>query len=258
NNPLRFIDPTGHRECEGTGNCAPAPRPPRPPSGQNTPSPSQPRNNIPRGAYRPNRYLSPYPGLPKNKPGSTRTFDPPFNLDEGAITSWHDLTSHIGNDWAIAEGTSLFASTAGLVVVVVDCAVDPSCEGQYKNTGAEANGGYGTLIIIEYGYTALSDEVRDAYDLTEEDSLYVIYAHLSSIDVGWGDAVEAGIQIGESGNTGNSSNPHLHLEIRTGTSGQLWSPSLCTAACRPGADERVYPIWRDDLTAVNPLDVWGD
>ena len=43
---------------------------------------------------------------------------------------------------------------------------------------------------------------------------WVIYAHLSELDVKPGDKVVKGQKIGKSGNTGNSSGPHLHFEMR--------------------------------------------
>jgi murein DD-endopeptidase MepM/ murein hydrolase activator NlpD len=43
---------------------------------------------------------------------------------------------------------------------------------------------------------------------------WVIYAHLSKALVKAGDKVTKGQHIGESGNTGNSSGPHLHFEMR--------------------------------------------
>ena len=58
------------------------------------------------------------------------------------------------------------------------------------------NQGYGNLVIVENG------EYR------------TYYAHLSSIPVSVGDPVKAGTTIGLSGNTGNSTGPHLHYEIR--------------------------------------------
>lgn len=44
---------------------------------------------------------------------------------------------------------------------------------------------------------------------------WVIYAHLSKALVKPGDMVVKGQHIGESGNSGNSSGPHLHFEYRS-------------------------------------------
>ena len=46
------------------------------------------------------------------------------------------------------------------------------------------------------------------------DGGWVIYAHLNAVRCKPGQRVTAGQIIGESGNSGNSSGPHLHFEMR--------------------------------------------
>ena len=56
---------------------------------------------------------------------------------------------------------------------------------------------YGNLIVIDHG---------NGYE--------TFYAHLSGINVYPGQVVTQGQFIGSTGNTGRSSGPHIHLEIR--------------------------------------------
>jgi murein DD-endopeptidase MepM/ murein hydrolase activator NlpD len=88
-------------------------------------------------------------------------------------------SGHNGLDIAIPVGTPIQTTMDGTVV----------------HAGWN-NQGYGNLVIVENG------EYR------------TYYAHLSSIPVSVGDPVKAGTTIGLSGNTGNSTGPHLHYEIR--------------------------------------------
>ncbi|MDF6043137.1 M23 family metallopeptidase [Streptomyces sp. JH14] len=91
---------------------------------------------------------------------------------------------HSGQDFAVPIGTKVEAAHAGVVVK------------------AGPNGGgdgpaYGNAIVIKHG-----------------NGMYSQYAHLSKIDVHIGQTVQKGQKIALSGNTGNSSGPHLHFEIR--------------------------------------------
>ncbi|MEU9031719.1 M23 family metallopeptidase [Streptomyces sp. NPDC048383] len=92
---------------------------------------------------------------------------------------------HSGQDFAVPVGTPVSAAAAGTVVK------------------AGPNGGgdgpaYGNAIVIKHA-----------------NNKYSQYAHLSKIQVRIGQKVGADQRIALSGNTGNSSGPHLHFEIRT-------------------------------------------
>lgn len=79
--------------------------------------------------------------------------------------------------------------------IVVGTPVEATMDGKVSYAGWN-NQGYGNLVIVENG------------------DYKTYYAHLSSIPVSVGDSVAAGTTIGLSGNTGNSTGPHLHYEIR--------------------------------------------
>lgn len=86
---------------------------------------------------------------------------------------------HNGIDFDVPIGTPVHAAAMGLVYFVGD------------------QEGPGTLIILEHA-----------------DGYYTAYGHLSKTLVHVGQFVEMGQPIAESGNTGISSGPHLHFEVR--------------------------------------------
>ncbi|MBC9717956.1 M23 family metallopeptidase [Streptomyces sp. TRM66268-LWL] len=92
---------------------------------------------------------------------------------------------HSGQDFAVPIGTPVDAVHAGTVV-------------KAGPNGAGDGPAYGNAIVIKH-----------------DNGKYSQYAHLSKIQVRIGQHVNTGQQIALSGNTGNSSGPHLHFEIRT-------------------------------------------
>lgn len=71
---------------------------------------------------------------------------------------------------------------------------------------------------------------------------WVIYAHLSKATVKAGDVVKEGQAVGKSGNTGNSSGPHLHFEMRDNvrwSAGKDLDPSALIGTKKPSVVKSV-------------------
>lgn len=88
---------------------------------------------------------------------------------------------HKGIDWSCSIGTAVRASCGGTVV------------------SAGWVNGYGNCVMLRHS-----------------DGKQTRYAHLSKILVSSGQSVRQGEKIALSGNTGNSTGPHLHFEILVG------------------------------------------
>lgn len=114
---------------------------------------------------------------------------------EGSLPGRHDHTKTDCVDIATAEGTLVYAITDGVITVVDDTVKD-------NRPGSTGNAFAGTYIVLKFN--------QDNTDY------YVTYMHLSEINVKEKQTVAAGQVIGKSGNTGNSSGPHLHIQIRKG------------------------------------------
>ena len=72
-------------------------------------------------------------------------------------------------------------------------------------------------FVIEKGFDYGSQD-REGWGnyvkIKDEDGNIHIYAHMSSYDVKWGEAISAGQVIGAVGHTGlNSCRPHLHYQV---------------------------------------------
>jgi len=86
---------------------------------------------------------------------------------------------HDGHDFSVPTGTDVYSSANGRVI-----------KSQYL-------GSFGNYVEIDHG-----------------NGYITVYGHLSSREVRRGEKVLRGQKIGEVGNTGRSTAPHLHYEIR--------------------------------------------
>ncbi|KQY64648.1 MULTISPECIES: M23 family metallopeptidase [unclassified Nocardioides] len=90
-------------------------------------------------------------------------------------------STHTGLDFAAPVGTPIMSVTNGTV------------------TSAEYAGAYGNQIIV-----------------TTDDGEELWYCHMNEFAVAVGDTVRAGDVVGYVGVTGNTTGPHMHLEVRPG------------------------------------------
>lgn len=77
---------------------------------------------------------------------------------------------------------------------------------------------FGRMVIIETPKELLSKEMISVFGIGEEESLYILYAHMSIASplVVLGSRVQPCQTLGYVGRTGNTDAPHLHLETRVG------------------------------------------
>ena len=96
-------------------------------------------------------------------------------------------SSHTGLDIATSTGTPIAAAASGTV------------------TFSGYKGSYGNMLVISHG-----------------NGVQTYYGHCSKLYVSAGTQVSQGQIIGAVGSTGNSTGPHLHLEVRV--NGQSYNP----------------------------------
>lgn len=117
------------------------------------------------------------------KPTTSKTF-----ASRGSLPTSGTITSKYGKRWGKQHtGIDIAAPTGTNVYAFMD--------GKVSFSGWKT--GYGKLIIIDHG-----------------NGIQSYYAHNSKLIVESGQTVKKGTHIAEVGNTGNSTGPHTHFEVR--------------------------------------------
>lgn len=114
---------------------------------------------------------------PSSQPVMGGKFTSGFGLRRHPYTQ--EYTFHRGQDIRVKTGTTVCATADGKVVA------------------ARWDSSLGLYVKIDHG-----------------NGFHTLYGHLRRIGVEEGQRVKHGEKIGESGNTGRSTNPHLHYEVR--------------------------------------------
>jgi murein DD-endopeptidase MepM/ murein hydrolase activator NlpD len=134
----------------------------------------------------------------------------PFGNRRSPFTK--ELDFHHGLDMAAPTGTEIYAPAAGVVVFA----------GRYPLRQSVAWWRFGNLVALRNG-----------------DRFITLFGHCDEVKVRSGQRVEQGEIIGTVGNTGWSTNPHLHYEVRRLQDDGEFEP----------VDPRIYILdhrWRDE------------
>jgi len=118
---------------------------------------------------------------------------------------------HTGVDIDAEEGTPILAAGAGTVI--------SADWGLYTEAPGNISDPYGQAVVVrhDFGY--------------KDQTLFTIYAHMSEIIAVVGQHVETGDVLGLVGDTGATTGPHLHFEVRLGanTFYSTYNPELWMA-----------------------------
>lgn len=168
---------------------------------------------------------------------------------------WYGGGVHQGVDYVARDGAPgmlISAAAEGRVFGAYRClpctldrpnfdlnGLSPAEQNQALGKQNPWNYGFGNLVVVEYGWDALSrggqGAVLAAGFRERQARVFVFYAHLAEISIGEGRPVAAGTPLGTMGNSGNSRGVHLHLEVRV---------------CQPSA---IFPLSLTRTVRIDPL-----
>jgi murein DD-endopeptidase MepM/ murein hydrolase activator NlpD len=114
-----------------------------------------------------------------------------------------DDVVHTGVDIDAEKGTPIHAAAPGTVVW--------AGWGFFSGDPNNTSDPYGIAAVIkhDFGYA--------------DRALYTVYAHMDSINVSTGQWVDTGAVLGRVGETGFTTGPHLHFEVRLGTNSYYYT-----------------------------------
>lgn len=151
-------------------------------------------------AWRPPVYAVPWIPSPQDhfyftNPIAAYDIDSAFSTYAYGDVFFDDVV-HTGIDIPGDIGTPIMAAGDGIVIY--------AGQGVYRGGQDVFDDPYGKAIVLEHSFKY------------QGETLFTLYAHLDEILVTVGESVQSGQKIGLMGNTGNTTGPHLHFEVRVG------------------------------------------
>jgi murein DD-endopeptidase MepM/ murein hydrolase activator NlpD len=134
------------------------------------------------------------------------------------MQSYEQLYDHLQTQVNRIESTPSIAPAQGFVSSSFGYRIDPFSRKRKMHHGLDISAPTGTPVYVTANGTVAYAKWYGGYGYTIKiDHGYgysTIYAHLSKMLVRKGQQVARGQQVGKIGNTGKSTGPHLHYEVR--------------------------------------------
>jgi len=172
------------------------------------------------------------------------------------------------------EGTLVEAITSGIVAAIINnrfpygnaIIIETPLEGPVESwfrdtllpTPVSTQDIHTILTCPQIESTNLEGQPSPPYQT--QISIYLLYAHLlKPPEFKVGDLVARGSKLGLIGMSGNAINPHLHLEVRIGPSGQTFNSMAHYDTSATDIEMSNYCLWRVSgrFQLVNPMDLFS-
>lgn len=165
------------------------------------------------------------------------TFPAPLPKGFVVTTEYGAGGSYPGIALAAPVGSPITPGGNGVVVQIIQCTKCTAAAPSFFSAGIQYNSpafdvasrdpawgyGWGNAVMIRFAYPDLPGKLRAQMDNAgfRDGYAYVLYSHLSRIDVQEGQTIRPDTVIGLSGNTGNSTGPHLTIQVGLDRSADL-------------------------------------
>ena len=104
---------------------------------------------------------------------------------------------------------------------------------------------YGNAVILEIPDGQMPIYFDNLIGMEKNESLYILYAHLNELKpLNVGDSIVKCQLLGKVGKSGNAGTAHLHLEMRIGKAGQVFTSMAYYTKDASEEERDQYLIWR--------------
>lgn len=145
-----------------------------------------------------------------SKIGEGCTFKPPTGEWDSPLDDYYIISDFMEYRWGTPHygidmtQSGIFGKPIYAVTNAIVDDVGTQCDSNNGYLGNMCNQGSGNFVTLKV-----------QLDVDVEEYIYIHYCHMSAVNVSVGEEVVTGQEIGQVGNSGNTTGAHLHFEMRS-------------------------------------------